>query len=352
MKRNIHRGDEGFSLLELLVAMVIFMVVTASVWGVLRIALLSRNTVSNNVASAKNVRLGLNIIGRDVYNAGYGYPLQNTVVLPDNRLSSAIGIPNDVDTTRDIVPPIIAGNNVNIDNWNPVTTARTDQITLLFKDKTFNLQGSGANAVSMPLNINAPTTSGTGIDTIVPLTGSNANCTVNDLYLISGNTGSTLGVVTALSGTNAVQFANGDPMNINLSGTTGTIRGITLPATMVRVFMVTYFVAADGTLTRREFVNKPLTSPVVAYVDEPLVYGVEDFQIKYIMDDGSVSDNPSAGPDGIAGNADDVQANLAAIRQVRFTISVRSQELRSDGQPYRETMTSTFSTRNLGYDAN
>jgi prepilin-type N-terminal cleavage/methylation domain-containing protein len=350
--RNAQKDQAGFSLLELLVAMVIFMVISASVWGVLRVAMLSRNVVSNNVASAKSVRLGLNVIGHDVYNAGYGYPLQNTVVLPDNRLSAAIGVPNDVDTSRDIVPPIIAGNNVNIDNWNPTPNTRTDQVTLLYKDKTFNLQGAGANAVSMPLNINAPTTSGTGIDTIVPLTGSNSNCAVNDLYLISGNNGSTLGVVTGLSGTNAVQFANGDPLAINLSGTTGTIRSITLPATMVKVFMITYFVTSDGTLTRREFVNKPLTSPVVAYVDEPIVYGVEDFQIKYIMDDGSVSDNPSAGPDGIAGNADDAQANLAAIRQVRFTISVRSQELRSDGQPYRETMTSTFSTRNLGYDAN
>jgi len=338
-------------LLEVLVAMTIFMVVTGSIWGVMRVALASRNVVNNNASNAKSVRLAINLIGRDTYNAGYGYPLGNTVVLADNKISAATGLPNDFDTTRDIVPPILAGNNINPDNWNLTANTRTDQITFFYKDKTFNVIGTGAAAISTPLMINSPTTTSSGIDQTVPISGSNSACAVNDLYLISGNSGSTLGVVTALSGTNAVQFGNGDPLGINLSGTSGTIRQITLPATMQKVVMVTYLVLADGTLVRREYVNRPLTTPVVAYVDEPLVYNVEDFQIQYIMDDGTVSDNPSAGPDGIAGTADDAQANLAAIRQVRYTVSVRSTEKRADGSYYRESMTSTFSTRNLGYDA-
>ena len=137
-----HSQQQGFSLLELMVALTLFMVVTASVWGVMQVGLLSRNVVNQNVTNSKNVRLALNVIGRDVYNAGFGYPLKNTVVLPDNRISTAIGVPNDVDTTRDIVPPIIAGNNINIDNWNPTPNTRTDQITMLFKDKNWNLVGS------------------------------------------------------------------------------------------------------------------------------------------------------------------------------------------------------------------
>ncbi|HEX3100247.1 MAG TPA: hypothetical protein VHQ01_00570, partial [Pyrinomonadaceae bacterium] len=188
-----------------------------------------------------------------------------------------------------------------------------------------------------------------GIDEIVPISGSNTACRVNDIYLVTGNTGSTIGLATALNGTSAVQFSNGDLLGINQTGATGPLRGITLPATLQRIKMITYFVAADGTLTRREFAN---VTPAVAFVDEPLVYGVDDFQIKYVMDDGTVNDNPSAGPDGIPGTADDVQAKLAAVRQIRYTVSVRSTELNSMGQPYRETMTSTFSTRNMGYAVN
>ena len=341
----VNRDNRGFTILEVIIAMTIFMMVTGAIWGVLRIALLSRTTVNQQVQLAKNVRLALNVIGKDTYNAGFGYPVNSTVVLPDNRISAAIGIPNDYDTTRDTVPPIIAGNQINLDTYNTTANTRTDQITLLFKDSSFNT----ASGVSTPLNIFAPT-SGTGYSQIVPVSGSNSVCNVNDLYLITGTNGSRLGVATSLVGANSIRFADGDVMGLNLAGSTDSILGITGNAAIQRVKMLTYFVASDGTLTRREFVNVPPVSPAVAYVDEPLVYGVDDFQIQYIMDDGTITDNPSAGPDAVAGTADDIQSNLAAVRQIRYTVSARSTELNSSGQPFRETMTSTFSTRNLGYN--
>lgn len=338
-------SNEGFSIVELIIAMVVFMIVMGAMYSVMSLSLLSRGVVNRQVPLSKSVRFGLNLVGRDTYNAGYGYPLRNTVVLRDNQISVLLGIPPDVDTTRDTVPPIIAGNNITLNTFNTTAGVRTDQVTFLFKDSTFNV----VNGVSQPLNINAATTTGGGIDEIVPISGSNANCRVNDLYLVTGNTGSTLGVSTALSGTNKVQFSNGDVLGFNQTGTSGALRGITTPASMHRVQMVTYFVTAGGTLTRREYVN---VLPAVNFVDEPLVYGVEDFQIQYVMEDGSLSDNPSAGLDGIPGNADDLQTNLAAVRQIRYTLSVRSTELDQTGQVNRVSMTSTFSTRNLGYDAN
>lgn len=343
-----HNHNAGFTILELVVAMTIFLVISGAVFGLLKVASQSKSSVSESTGLNKNVRLALNLIGRDAYNAGFSYPQTSTVVLPDNRISTLLGIPVDVDTTRDTVPPVIAGNNITVNTYNTVGGVRTDRITFLFKDNTFNLVGTGANAVSTSLNINAATTTTGGIDEIVPISGSNSACRINDLYLITGNTGSTLGVSTALSGTNKVQFANGDVLALNQTGTSGPLRSITLPASMQRITMVTYHVTADGTLIRREHVNR---LPAAAFVDEPLIYGVEDLQIRYVMDDSSVVDNPSSGPDGIAGTADDTQANLAAVRQIRFTVSVRSLELNQANQPYRQTMTATFSTRNLGYDA-
>ena len=347
------QGEKGFTLLELVIAMIIFTIVTAAIYGVLQIAQRSRTLVSQQTQLNKNVRVALNLIGRDTYNAGFGYPLKNTVVLPDNRISALLGIPNDFDNTRDTVPPIIAGNDVTLNTFNTTANVKTDQITFLFKDSSFNLVGAAGYEVSLPLNINAATTTSGGIDEIIPISGVNAACQKNDLYIITGNTGSALGVVTALSGTDKVQFSNGDVLGFNQTGTSGPLRGITTPASMQRVKMVTYFVAADGTLTRREYVNVAPTgtNPPQNWVDEPIVYGVENFQIKYILDNGTVTDNPSAGTNGIAGDDDDVQANLAKVRQIRYTIFVKGSELNSAGQPYRVNMTSTFSTRNLGYDA-
>lgn len=346
-------GENGFTIMELIVAMTIFLIVTGSIWGVLRIASESRSVTNQQGQLNRNMRMALNLIGRDTYNAGFGYPLASskTVLLPDNRISTLIGIPNDFNTTRDVVAPILAGNDLNINNYNTTANTRTDQVTFLFKDSTFNLLPTpiGTNSVSTPLNINAPTTPTSGVIEIAPSSGSNSVCRVNDIYLVVGGNGAALGLSTALNGTTGVRFANGDVLGFNQTGSGGFLSSVTTPASMMRVRMVTYFVTADGTLTRREFAN---VSPTAAFADEPLVYNVDNFQIRYILDDGTVSNNPTAGPDGVAGTSDDVQANLAKVRQIRFTVSVRSTELNSNREPYRDSMTSTFSTRNLGYEVN
>ncbi len=338
-------NQQGVTIVELIVAMVIFLLVTGSIYGVMQIATRSRSTVNQQVPLTKNVRFSLNLIGRDTLNAGFDYPLNNTVKLPDNRIFTLLNLPNDFDTTQDIVPPIIAGNNRTL---NTSSGQMMDQITFIFKDSTFNPVGAPGKQVSQSLSISAATTVG-GIDQVVPVSGgSNAACSVNDIYVITGNTGSTLGVATDIGTDNTIKFANGDPLGFNQSGIGGPLIGITTPASIQRVRMTTYFVTADGTLNRREYANAPATT----FVDEPLIYGVADFQIQYILGDGTLSDNPSAGSDGIPGNGDDQQANLATVRQVRFTISVRSTELNAAGQPNRVTMSSTFSTRNLGYNPN
>ncbi|MEQ1761859.1 MAG: prepilin-type N-terminal cleavage/methylation domain-containing protein [Pyrinomonadaceae bacterium] len=345
-------GEAGFSLVELIVSITLFLIVTGAIYGVLDVARKSRTAVSQDVELSKAVRVGMALLGRDTYNAGYGYPLKSTVILPDNRISVLLGIPNDIDTTRDTVPPIIAGNNITVNTLNPTSNTKTDQVTFLFKDPTFNLIGIPPNQISTPLSVNAATTNGSGIDEIVPLTGSNSVSRINDIYLVTGNAGSTLAVVTAKLGSNKLQFANADLLNFNQTGTGGPLRGIVIPAALTRVLMVTYFVTSDGTLTRRDYANVPPPPVAPAYVDEPLVYGVEDFQIKYVMDNGTQLDNPAAGPDGIIGNTDDEESLLQGVRQIRFTVNVRSNELDSSRQPFRTSMTSVFSTRNLGYAAN
>lgn len=336
-------SEKGFSLVELLIGIMIFLIVTGAIYGLLQVGLRSRSNTGGQVQLNKNVRLSLNLIGRDTYNAGHVYPLKNSVRLPNNRLSPLLGIPADPDSTADLLPPVIAGNNVML---NTASGNLTDQVTFLFKDSTFNVTvGPTGVEESRPLNIPKPTTVG-GIDQIVPLSGSNSACTVNDIYIITGNTGSTLGVATALSGGNTVRFANGDPLGFNLSGASGQIDKITTPASMQRIRMITYFVTADGTLMRRDYAN---VLPAQNWVDQPIVYGVENFQIKYVMDNGTLTDNPSQGPDGVAGTADDDPTKLSEVRQIRFTVNAKSEELDPSGQPYRAAMTTTYATRNLGY---
>ena len=331
-----NKGEKGFSLIELIIAMVIFLIVTGASYGLLQIAQRSRKTVNQQVPLTKNVRLALNLLGRDTYNAGFDYPLKFSVNLPDDRIATLLGITADADNNPDSIPPVIAGNNITVNTFaTPNTT--TDQVTFLFKDSTFNLVGVTVptdKRISKPLTISAIGTTGINQVTIAAASGTTAACRVNDIYVVTGGSGSALVVATTLTAPDTVIFAAGDVLGFNQNGGTAPIRSLTPSYTMQKVTLVTYFVTADGILTRRVYAN---ALPAQNWVDQPLVYGVEDFQIQYILVDGTVSNNPSAG---------------AAVRQIRYTVTAKASDLNAAGQPYRVTMTSTFGTRNLGYDTN
>jgi hypothetical protein len=211
----------------------------------------------------------------------------------------------------------------------------------MYRDTAFNRIPSALlpadRWIPQPLRMDLVTTAGTYTQ-LRSSTGSVSACAVNDIYLVTGVNGENrLAVATSLVGGNSVRFTDGDALGFNLGTTSDSIEGISGQPSIQKVQMVTYHVTPDGTLMRREHMNRA-TVPASGWVDEPLVYGVENFQIQYVMNDGSVLDDPGA--------------NATLIRQVRFTINVRSTEVGTNNQPYRETMTATFSTRNMGYDAN
>ena len=84
----------------------------------------------------------------------------------------------------------------------------------------------------------------------------------------------------------------------------------------------------------------------------PMAYNVEDFQIRYVLDDGTVTDNPSVGPDGLVGTVDDDWQQFNRIRQLTISVKVQSTEPdEKTGLLESISFSSTFSTRNLGYDA-
>lgn len=84
----------------------------------------------------------------------------------------------------------------------------------------------------------------------------------------------------------------------------------------------------------------------------PLAYNIEDMQIEYVLDDGTTTEIPSAGPDGLVGTNDDDWQGFNDVRQVQITLRVLSTETdEKTKRPESIKITSTYSTRNLGYDA-
>ena len=354
------RSASGFTIVEMIVAMVVFTIIVGTIYGLLQIGLIDRNRASRRSDVLKNARAAMHLISRDALNAGLSYN-KNGATVPDNFIATRLGLPADADTDRDILTSVLGGNNLFFDILNADTNVRTDLISFSYRDGDFN----AGNVISLN-NASAP---GGAPATVRLQTAANdaQNAKVNDLYLVESDSTQVAVMATGVPSTSGIDIAPGDPLGINqaLNGTgtsvsllqkctaTVTENCTTYVASVKRFFWVAYKVKSDGTLVRMVFGNNTgATLPADQIQEQPIAYNVEDFQIRYVLENGSTTDDPGAGTDGIAGNADDRPSDFNLVRQITVTIKVQATE--NDEQlkkPESITLTGTFGTRNLEYDA-
>lgn len=358
---GISKNQRGFSLLELMIAMVIFLIVTASIYGLMQVGRIDRNRSSRRSDVMKNARVAIHLIGRDALNAGFGYHRRGAIA-PDNFLSTTFGVPVDADTDRDMITSVMAGNNLFTNNLQTSSTARTDIITFAYRDISFN---GGANielqGVSAPSG--APTTARLATKT---LTGA-LNARKYDLYLVESDTSQIAMMATNIPATTSeIDATPGDPLGLNQAfngtGNAGSLlrkctssadtNCTTYLATAKKFNLISYRVKQDGTLVRIIYGNNTGAASDQQVQELPLAYNVEDLQFEYVLENGTVTDKPSAGPDGVIGTVDDEAEDFNLIRQITVTIKVQSTELdEQTKKPITISLTATFSARNLEYDA-
>lgn len=346
--------------MELLISMVIFLIVTGAIYGLMEVGRIDRNRSSRRSDILKNARVAVHMIGRDALNAGLGYHRRGAVV-PDNFLSTRLGIPPDTNNSRDMLASIVAGDNLFTNNLAPLSTARTDTVAFCYRDIDFNTGNIiGLQGVSFP----------TGFPTVARLTASTATgaapARLHDLYLVESDTSQVAIMATAVNGSNQIDAGPTDPLGMNqaLNGTgnAGSVlrqctssadqNCTTYLASVKRFFLVSYKVKADGTLVRTVFGNNRGAAASAQIQEFPLAYNIEDFQIRYVLEDGRMMSNPTVGIDGIAGTPDDDMDEFNSIRQISITIKVQSTEIdEKTNKPETITLNATFSTRNMEYDA-
>src|SRR5262249_19069629 len=122
---------------------------------------------------------------------------------------------------------------------------------------------------------------------------------VYDLFLIETNSTQVPAMVTAVPSTTTVDFAPGDPLGLNQSmaatganacqlrkcTTTITDNCSTSISLMKKFFWVNYRVSSDGTLIRTTFGNNnPPAGTADQIRDQPLAYGIQDMQVRYVLE--------------------------------------------------------------------
>lgn len=346
-------NEKGFSMIELLVAMAIFLIVTAAIFGVMRIAQMNRDTVNQLIPINKSIQLSLNLLGRDTYNIGFGYPKSlGSVPQPlDGRVENLIGLPHGLGSNG--IVPIIDGNALHANGLNPDSSVRTDQVTMMYGDAKFNTCADGRLPLdprcSDPDEANKPIIS-------IPISGHavRAGNTVtitfpdpvshkfrrNDLIMIAGDTVNRLAVVTEIPANNSIRITNGDPMNLNLATHLQPIHNRNVA--VHRIFMQTYFVNEDGNLIRRNYGNDPDLS-ALGYKDNEIAYNVADFQVEYILVDQTKVNH-------LRDSMNVVGARATDVRQIKFTINVVGNDGSGQTAAATTTMSANYSTRNLGFE--
>ncbi len=359
--RSKNRNNRGFTLIEVMIAMIIFLIITSSIYGLLQVARVDRNRSSRRADILKNARIAVHLIGRDALNAGLGYHRRGAIV-PDNFLSNVLGISADKDTERDILTSIVAGNNIYKNNLQTDPNVKTDMITFAFRDLDFN----NSNTVELQ-NVTGSSGSPETVGLITKDSNGASNVKANDLYLIESDTSQVAVMASGIVGTNQINISPTDALGLNqpLNGINenGSLlrkcvnssdqNCTTYLASLKRFFLVKYYVKDDGTLVRTVFGNNRSGTTSADQIQEmPLAYNVENLQIRYVLSDGTVTDNPAAGIDGIAGTTDDQPENFNLIRQITVTLTVQSFEADEQTKKMDKiTISATFSARNMDYDA-
>lgn len=337
-EKSVTNDQSGFSLIELLVSVVVFLIATAAIFGVVRIGNLQRNTVNSRTDQLRSVRIALDYIRRDALNAGLGYHRTGGNI-PDNAADTLFGVASDGDTQRDLLTAVMAANNVNASILNP--SGAMDRIVFVNRDASFNggstLSYTAAEKSENKINIRTTA----NISTI---------CKTYDTYLFESANGTTqiIGMVTDVPDGTTVQLATGDPLQINQSAN-GVNDGQSLFVTasgagsIKKVNIVSYSVNAEGILVRKTYGNQTDKLADQQINTRELVYGVTDFQIKYFMEDGTTVDDPSSG-----NNGRDNQIKMNGVVQIQVTVTLPP-DTGSNGTPI--VMREFISTKNLRYEA-
>jgi prepilin-type N-terminal cleavage/methylation domain-containing protein len=351
-------SEKGFSLIELLVAMVIFLIVTSAIYGLLNLGLVSRNRSSRRTDVLKNARTAIHLIGRDALNAGLGYH-QAGAIVPDDFISDTLGLPVDADSERDILTSVIAGNDLFTNELQDNSTDRTDLIAFAYRDLEF--RNGDAVSIRRVIDVNSQP-SWTRLRT---RTDQATEINKYDLCLIESDSTQVAVMISEVTDNQTIDIRPDDPLGINLAhdgtGNDGTLlkectstvteNCTTYLASLKRFYWVSYKVNESGTLIRTLHGNNIGGAFDEQVQEQPLAYNVKDLQFSYLLEDGTVTDSPAAGPDGVVGTVDDRPNYFNLIRQVTVKLSVQSTELdEQTKKPETITLDATFSVRNLQYD--
>jgi len=375
-------GERGFTLVELLVSMAITTVILGATMATMGDAVKATDTATQITTLNSNLRAAMDLMIRDLMQAGQGLPAGRVVGLPNGNGSTPIQLPgppgtnylfdgpsfcppdpNDAtpDTQCEQLSAIIPGPGLGPELGE--NGLRTDMLWIVGADSAFE---------RVKLTRFAPTGLTVEIDPAVNITDGGADdVRPGDLLMFTKGSISVLVQVTGVSG-QELSFDTGDSMNLNqnaaLNGTLRTLRDVAPPdhdpippavhvsTEATRIRMNTYYIDAITNPLRPRLVRRLNNGDPVVFdntLGTAVAFDIENMQITYDIADGVTN------PANVRMNDADLDGSGACapracspnqIRKVNLLLSGRSQRpMRISQQFFHNTLVTQVSLRSLAF---
>lgn len=335
MRKQITQN--GFSLLELMVAMTIGLIVLGAATSLFRTGMNATFLVAQRAETQQNMRAAIDMINKDVSLAGAG--ITGGVQLPLGGGGGLSRYGCDQGGTCYVVTHaynanylygIVPGFSNGVQGGAVVPSAPApainDSITVVYCDYNFPLFNYKVTAVSA-LGDQVTIAPNGLIVPPPPLITAPGGIQLGDLILLSNNLGSAVGEVTGFNNT-TIFFGNLDPLNINQSGaTSNNIKAIAGGAntSIYRLLAVTYYltVPAGGQLPR-------LMRQVNGLTPVPVADNIINLQFAYDVYNTTTSalDSNQANPIGAGESPNLIQkVNIVVMGQSMTPTGDRAQSM-------------------------
>jgi prepilin-type N-terminal cleavage/methylation domain-containing protein len=369
MKPGSHK-TRGFTLLELMAAMVIGLIVVGSAVELFKSGMDATALVTQQAEMQQNVRSALNLVARDVSMAGSGLPvggvslpfgtgsvpsqfgcdLTATCYLTSHTyFTGMVGASTITNHMYGLLPG--PNNGIKAGSWTgtvPATGATADSVTSVYVDYSFPLDqysvvfGVGGTSIT----VTPPAAAPIGFPAIISPTGIN----IGDLILVSNTNGFVVGEVTGLTplgaGVVTINFADSDPLNINQSGAaSGKIASImgasVAPTAARRLWAISYYIDIPTTASRQ---TPRLMRQVSGFAPQPVADNIIGLRLTYDTCDNTVTGVTCAAlPDPVASGF-----SLSNIHKAN--IQVIGQSVLAHGNKSRSmALVTSVSTRSLNF---
>jgi prepilin-type N-terminal cleavage/methylation domain-containing protein len=367
-------GDQGFTLVELLVTMAITTIILGATMLAMSDAIRATETASQISSVNNGLRTAMDLIVRDLLQVGQGLPSGRVILVPSGTgaqpilLPGPIGSsfeldgpsfcppnpPDDMDTVCEQISAVIPGPSRGPEL---VADAPTDMITTIAADSAFDrvrLSALASNGSSMTVSNEVNIDDG-GADDLFP----------GDLIMLVKGSSSALAQITRKAG-QQVFFEQGDSLGLNQTAAAdGTVAELyasapidtpTVTTIASRIRMISYYLDVQTQPGRPRLIRRINNGHPTSFdntLGTVVAFDIEGLQFTYDLADGV--NNPAnvrmtdADLDGSGACSPD-PCSPNQIRKVNIMLAARSRTpMRGTNQYFRNRLVTQVSLRSLAF---